>query len=62
MGQLHDADPAAWQAVQNKMKDALLRTFLDCGGEAESVTPRRLYFTRGNYAALTGYLVGSDED
>lgn len=56
MGQLHDADPAAWQAVQNKMKDALLRTFLDCGAEAE-FTPRRLSLARGNYADLAGYLV-----
>ena len=62
MGLLHHTDPTAWQSIQNKMNGALLRTFLDCGGEAESVTPRRLSFTRGNYAALTGYLVGSDED
>lgn len=58
MGQLHDADPAAWQAVQNKMKDALLRTFLDCGAEAE-FTPHRLSLTRGSYADLAGYLVGN---
>lgn len=61
MGQLHHADPAAWQAVQNKMNGALLRTFLDCGAEAESM-PRRLPLTRGNYAALTGYLAGENSD
>lgn len=58
MGQLHNADPTAWQTVQNKMKDALLRTFLDCGAEAE-FTPRRLFLTHGNYADLAGYLVGN---
>ena len=54
----HGADPAAWQAVQSKMKDALLRTFLDCGAEAE-FTPHRLSLTRGSYADLAGYLVGN---
>lgn len=61
MGQLHDADLAAWQAIQNKMKDALLRTFLDCGAEAE-FTPHRLSLTRGSYTDLTGYLAGESSD
>ena len=58
MGQLHGAAPAAWQVVQSKMKDALLRTFLDCGAEAE-FTPHRLSLTHGSYADLAGYLVGN---
>lgn len=58
MGQLHHSDPAAWSAVQNKMKAALLRTFLDCGAEAEGNGPRLLSVIRGDYAALTGYLAG----
>jgi len=61
MGQLHNADPAVWHAVQNKMKDALLRIFLDCGAEAE-FTPRHMLLTYGNYADLAGYLVGYDGD
>ena len=62
MGQLHDSDPAAWSAAQNKMKAALLRTFLDCGAEAKDHTPRLLSVTRGDYAALTGYLAGHGGD
>lgn len=62
MGQLHDSDRAAWSAAQNKMKAALLRTFLDCGAEAKSPTPRLLSVTCGDYAALTGYLAGHGGD
>ena len=61
MGQLRNADPAAWQSVQNKMNGALLRTFLDCGAEAD-FTLRRMPLTQGNYAALSGYLAGYDGD
>jgi len=57
MGQLQDADPAAWQKMSAKMEGATLRAFLDCGGEAE-FTPRHMLLTRGNYTDLTGYLVG----
>ena len=62
MGQLHDSDPAAWSAAQNKMKAALLHTFLDCGAEAKAHTPRLLSVACGDYAALTGYLAGHGGD
>ena len=57
MGRLRAADPAAWGEMRAKMKGALLRTFLDCGAEAEP--PRqRLSPATGDYAALAGYLAG----
>ena len=57
MGRLRAADPAAWGEMRAKMEGALLRTFLDCGAEAEP--PRqRLSPATGDYAALAGYLAG----
>jgi len=49
MGLLRREDEAVWRFMRQKMKGALLRTFLECGGEAEVDGP-------GNYAALVGYL------
>jgi hypothetical protein len=60
MGQLHLADPAAWQKMRTKMEGATLRAFLSCGAEAEA-PPRRLSITRGDYAALAGYLANAPE-
>lgn len=57
MGRLRAADPAAWGEMRAKMEGALLRTFLDCGGEAAAPL-RRFSPATGDYAALAGYLAG----
>ena len=55
MGRLHEADPAAWAEMRKKMEGTLLRTFLECGAEAEPPRPR-FFLTPGDYAALAGFL------
>jgi hypothetical protein len=57
MGRLRAADPVAWREMRAKMEGALLRTFLDCGGEATAPL-RRFSPATGDYAALAGYLAG----
>ena len=55
MGRLREADPAAWADMRKKMEGTLLRTFLECGAEAEPPS-RRFFLTPGDYAALAGFL------
>ena len=60
MGLLLDADGDAWQRARDKMKDPLAQVYQKSGGEvlprAASYGLPRLAPTRGDYAALAGWL------
>ena len=56
MGLLRREDEAAWLRASKNMKDALLRVYRDCGGEAGPGHPRSVSLIRGDYAALACYL------
>ncbi len=58
MGLLSERDPEALWQLDTRMEDPLSRTFRECGGGTGPSPSRRsrLPLSRGDYAALTGFL------
>lgn len=56
LGLLRRADPAACRRALESMKDPLSQVFHRSGGEAACLPARTFSLSRGDYAALAGYL------